>query len=131
MNGPFSRRERAAASVKAKVGGGRAWFGGQRRHVLGGQGVPLLGLVIAQVPGGEHAAEPLPHVPLGQPGPAGQFAAGRRAVFGQVLEQPDPVAQCGQYDRRGRSAVGQDPSGELCRAVLVHRGASLGSVACT
>src|SRR5437588_10256339 len=27
MNGPFSRRERAAACAKAKVGGGGAWFG--------------------------------------------------------------------------------------------------------
>lgn len=44
-------------------------FGGQGGHVLGGKGVALLGFVVAQVPGGEHAAEPLPHVPLGQPGP--------------------------------------------------------------
>ena len=42
-------------------------FGGQGRHVLGGQGIALLGLVVGEVPGSEHAAEPFPHVPLVSP----------------------------------------------------------------
>jgi len=109
-------------------------FGGQGGHVLGGQGVALSSVVVIQVSGGEHAVSPFPYVPFGQPGPGGQFSAGGGAARGQILEQPGPVAQGGQHDRGGRSAVGQDPSGELRREVLVHRDAPLvrsGPVACT
>ena len=58
-------------------------------------------------------------------------AAAATIVLAALGDRTGLFKDLAEHDRRGCGAVGQNPSGELRRAVLVHRDASFGSVSCT
>jgi hypothetical protein len=70
-------------------------------------------------------ASPAAEVPFRPSAAGGQLAAGGRAAGGQILQQPGPVAQRGEHDRRGGRGVGQDPTGEFRRLVLLAQSAGV------
>ena len=87
--------------------------------MLVGQREPA-GTVVGQVAAGRLGAGPLPHVPLGGPGAAGQFRRGQRPGSGHRAIQPELVADDHHRTAEHRSNVADRLLDELRHFRFIH-----------
>ena len=96
--------DRADRDLEGTDHAGRAGLIGERDGVLVGQQEPA-GTVVGQVAAGRLGARPLPHVPLGCPGAAGQFRRGQRSGAGHRAIEPELVADDDHRTAEQRSNI--------------------------
>src|SRR5438093_13120338 len=84
----------------------------EHRAMLGWQQEPASCRVMGKVTSGRKRAKPFARIALDSACARSQFGAGRRAMCGQVLEEPEAVADVCEHGDAHAARVGQDSLGE-------------------